>query len=89
MHDVDAFLDLSLAGQASTICLVICAAALFVILLTAPQRDCFFLRWTAPVRFLALIVLPALFIVWSIILYGWFLKSRGIGPEDMDYFDED
>ena len=89
MRTIDGFLDLPLAGQASAICFVICTTAPFVILLSAPRRDCFFLRWTPPVRFLALMVSPALFIVWPIILYGWFLKSRGIGPEDMDYFDDD
>jgi hypothetical protein len=89
MNGIELFLELPLTAQLAAICFVICTSGLLVVLLTAPRRDCFFLRWTPPARFLALVVAPALLIVWPIVLYGWFLKSRGIGPEDLDYLDED
>lgn len=85
----DSFLDLPLAAQAAAICFVVCATTLFAIILTAPRWDCFFFRWSPERRLLALVVSPALLIVWPIVLYLWFLNSRGIEPEDMDYFDED
>lgn len=89
MNDIELFLELPLAGQAAAICFLVCVTTLLVILLTAPRRDCFFLRWGTEARLLALVVWPALLIVWPIVLYGWFLNSRGIGPEDMDFLDED
>jgi len=81
MIDLD-LLELPIAAQVSR-------SGLFWILLAAPRRDCFFFRWTPEVRLLALIVSPALLILWPVVLYGWFLKCRGIAPEDLDYFDED
>jgi len=89
MDDITGFLDLPIAAQAAVICFVVCATTLLAIIIAAPQRDCFFFRWTPPMRFLALVISPALLIVWPIVLYGWFLKSRGIRPEDIDFFDED
>ena len=86
---MDLFFELPIAAQGAAICFVICISGLLFVLLTAPRQDCFFLRWTPPARFLALVVSPALLIVWPIVLYGWFLESRGIGPEELDYFDED
>ena len=32
---------------------------------------------------------PALLILWPIVLYGWFLQSRGIEPDDLDFGDDD
>lgn len=89
MNDITPFLELPIAAQVAAGCFVACATGLLVLLLTAPRRDRFFLRWRPEVRLLALLVAPALLIVWPIVLYGLFLKSRGIGPEDMDYFDDD
>lgn len=89
MSESELFLELPLAAQVAAICFPICIFVLLWVLLTAPRQDCFFLRWTPPVRFLALAISPALLIVWPVVLYGWFLKSRGIEPEDLDYFDED
>jgi hypothetical protein len=89
LNDIDLFLELPLAAQAAAICFVICISGLLVVLLTAPRQDCFFLRWTPPARFLALVVAPALLIIWPIVLYGCFLKSRGIGPGDLDFFEDD
>jgi hypothetical protein len=89
MNDIDLFLELPLTAQAAFICFVVCTTGLLIVLLTAPRRDCFFLRWNPGVRFLALVVSPALLIVWPVVLYAWFLKSRGIGPDDLDFFDED
>jgi hypothetical protein len=89
MNDLDLLLDLPVAAQLSAVLFVACATGLLLVLLTAPRQDCFFLRWTAAGRLLALMVAPAMLIVWPVVLYAWFLKSRGIGPEDLDYFDED
>jgi hypothetical protein len=89
MDDITLFLELPIAAQLAAICFVVCTIGLLVLLLAAPRRDCFFFRWTPEGRLLALIVAPALLILWPIVLYGLFLKSRGIGPEDMDYFDDD
>jgi hypothetical protein len=89
MNGIDLFLQLPITAQAAVICFVACATYLFVILLAAPRRDCFFLRWRPETRFLALLVSPALFILWPIVLYGWFLKSRGIEPDDLDFGDDD
>jgi hypothetical protein len=89
MNDIELFLQLPMTAQAAVICFAACASGLFVILLTAPRRNCFFLRWRPEVRFLALLASPALLILWPIIVYAWFLRSRGIGPEDLDFFEDD
>ena len=89
MDDITGLLDLPIPALAAGICFVVCFTILLLILLTAPQRNCFFFRWPPEGRLLALIVAPTLLILWPIALYGWFLKSRGVGPEDMDFFDED
>ena len=89
MNDIDLFFQLPITAQAAAICFVVCATCLFVILLVAPRRNCFFFRWRPETRFLALLVSPALLILWPIVLYGWFLKSRGIGPDDLDLGDDD
>lgn len=88
MDDFDFFLQLPITAQAAVICFAACATSLFVILLTAPRRNCFFLRWHPETRFLALLIAPALLILWPIVLYGWFLKSCGIGPDDLDFGDD-
>jgi hypothetical protein len=89
MNDIDLFLELPLTVQAAVVCFVACATGLFVVLLAAPRQDCFFLHWRPEVRLLALLVSPALLIVWPIVLYAMFLKSRGIGPDAPDYFEDD
>lgn len=89
MNDIDLFLQLPLTAQAAVICFAVCASGLFVILLAAPRRDCFFFRLRPETRLLALLVSPTLLIVWPVVLYAWFLKSRGIGPDDLDYFEDD
>jgi hypothetical protein len=89
MNDIDLFLQLPITAQAAVICFAACGTGLFVIFLTAPRRNCFFFRWRPEERLLALLVSPALLILWPIVLYAWFLKSRGIGPEDLDYFEDD
>lgn len=89
MNDLDTFLELPFAAQAAVICFVLCATCLLAMVLFAPQRDCFFLRWRPEKRFLALLVSPVLLIVWPILLYGLFLKSRGIGPDDLLDFGDD
>jgi uncharacterized membrane protein len=89
MDDIYLFLELPLAAQAAVICFITCATGLSVVLLAAPRRDCFFLRWRPEVRFVALLVSPAILIVWPILVYWWFLKSRGIEPDDLDFFEDD
>jgi hypothetical protein len=88
MNGIDLFLQLPLTAQAAAICFVACATGLFVILLAAPRRNCFFLRWRPETRFLALLLSPVLLIVWPIMLYAWFLKSWGIEPDDLDFDDD-
>ena len=89
MDNLDTLLDLPMAALAASVCFVVCFTTLLVILLTAPRRDCFFFRWRPEARLLALFAAPTLLILWPIVLYGWYLKSRGLGPEDLDYFDDD
>lgn len=88
MNDIDLFLQLPLTGQVAVISFVVCATSLFVIVLATPRRTCFFLRWRPETRFLALLVSPALLILWPIVLYGCFLRSRGIDPGDPDFMDD-
>ncbi|MDR3723380.1 MAG: hypothetical protein P4K83_02690 [Terracidiphilus sp.] len=89
MDGIDMFLELPIAAQAAVICFVACASGLFVVLLAAPQRNFFFFfRWRPQTRFLALLASPALLILWPIVLYGAFLKSRGIGSDDLDFGDD-
>jgi len=88
MNDVDLILQLPIAAQAAVICIFACASCLFVMLIAAPRRNCFFFRWHPETRFLALLVSPVLLIIWPIVLYGWFLKSRGIDPDDLDFGDD-
>ena len=87
MNELDFFLQLPFTAQLCAVLSVTCATGLLVILLVAPRRDCFFLRWQPEVRLLALVIAPALLIVWPIVLYGWFIKSRGLNPEDLDFDD--
>ena len=88
MNDFDALLDLPLSVHLAAICFVVCATVLFVMLLTAPRRNCFFFRWRPETRLLALIVAPTLLIIWPIVLYGWFIKLSGIDPDELDFYDD-
>lgn len=88
MNELD-FFDLPITAQLSALLFVVCSTGLLLVLLLAPRRDCFFLRWNPGVRLLALIIAPAMLIVWPVVLYAWFLKSRGIELDDLDYFDDD
>ena len=88
MNDVDLFLDLPITAQAAAICFVVCATGLFVMLIASPKRDCFFFRGSPGIRLLALLVSPALLIVWPVVLYNYFLKSRGVDLDDLDFYDD-
>lgn len=88
MDGIDLFLELPITAQAAAICFIACASCLFVMVLAAPRRDCFFFRWRPETRFFALLISPALLIIWPIVLYGLLLKSRGIGPNDLDFGDD-
>jgi hypothetical protein len=88
MDGINLFLELPTTAQAAVICFVACASCLFVMVLAAPRRNCFFFRWHPETRFFALLISPVLIIIWPIVLYGLFLKSRGIGPDDLDFGDD-
>jgi hypothetical protein len=89
LNDFEDFLEFPIAVQAAAICFVVCGTVLLVILLTAPRRNCFFFRMYPETRLLFLIFSPTLIILWPVILYAWLLKSRGIGPDDLDFFEDD
>jgi len=89
MNDIDLLLELPLAVHIAVFCFAICVTVPFGMLIAAPRRNCFFFRWSPEVRFLALVASPALLILWPILLYWWFLKSRGIEPDDLDFFEDD
>lgn len=87
MDNLDLFFELPLNVQVAAIVFVVCATTLLVMILTAPRRNCFFLRWGPVGRFLALFFAPVLLIIWPIVLYGWFLNSCGVDPDDLDFDD--
>jgi hypothetical protein len=88
MNDLDLFLELPVSAQACVVCIIVSATGLFAVLLLAPRRNCFFFRWRIEGRFIALLFSPALLILWPIVLYTLFLKSRGIDPNDLDFDDD-
>jgi hypothetical protein len=89
MTDLDAIRDLPLTVHLAVIFLSLCFGILLAMLVFAPRRNCFFFRWRPETRFLALLFSPALLILWPIVLYAMFLKSRGIEPNDLDFFEDD
>lgn len=89
MDGFEFFCQLPLLDQILIVYCAVCITALLVVLICAPQRDCFFLRWHAETRILALLAAPTLLLLWPILLYHWFLRSRGIDPADFDLFDDD
>ena len=78
MNDLDLFIELPVTAQAAVLCFIASVTGLFVLLLLAPRKR----------RFLALLVSPVLLIIWPIVLYALFLKSRGIGSDDLDFDDD-
>ena len=88
MDGFEFFCQLPLLVQVLIVCCGVCAAVLLTLLICAPRRDRFFFRWHAEGRLLALMLAPTLLIVWPILLYGWFLRSRGVDPADTDLFDD-
>jgi hypothetical protein len=65
----------------------VCSAGLLACLLTAPRRDCFFLRWHIETRLLAIIVAPSLLVLWPLVLLSWLIR-KGILPDDPDFYDD-
>lgn len=65
----------------------ICFSGLIVILIFAPRRNCFFLRWYPETRLLALMAVPFLLILWPLVLVYWLMRS-GLFPDDPDFFDD-
>ena len=87
MNQGELFLELPIAAQSAAVCFIACATGLLLVVVTAPRRDCFFFRWDPEIRLLALLISPALLIVWPIVLYALFLKSRGLEWDDLDFDD--
>jgi hypothetical protein len=85
---MDRFCEFSIVEDALVFFCSVCISVLVTALICAPKRDCFFLRWSPAVRVLALVAAPTLLIVWPILLYGWFLRSRGVDPADPDFLDD-
>lgn len=67
--------------------LSICMTGLVVVLLFAPRRNCFFLRWYPETRFLALMAAPFLLILWPIVLV-YLMMKHGVIPSDPDFYDD-
>lgn len=88
MNELEVFCQFSLLDQILIICVTACTPLLLTALVFAPRRDCFLFRWRPETRILALLVAPTLLILWPIVLYGWFLRSRGIDPADPDFMDD-
>lgn len=89
MDALEFFCQLPLLGQVLIVCCAAFFTALLVVLICAQRRDCFFFRLRAETRILALMVAPTLLLVWPLLLYHWFLRSRGVDPADFDLFDDD
>lgn len=85
---MDGFCESSILEDTLVVFSSVCISVLMTALICAPKRDCFFLRWSTAGRVLALLVAPTLLIVWPIVLYGWFLQSRGVDPADPDFLDD-
>jgi hypothetical protein len=88
MNGLEVFCQMSILEQALIVFSSICVTVLMTALICAPRRDCFFLRWSPVARALALLVAPTLLIVWPVVLYGWFLHSRGMDLSDDDFLDD-
>jgi hypothetical protein len=88
MNEMDTFLELPFTAQAAAVCFVVCATVLFMMLIAAPRRNCFFFRWSPETRFLALIFAPAMLIIWPIVLYWWLIQSSGVDPDELDFYDD-
>ena len=88
MNDLELLFELPIGLAAAAICFVACATYLFVRLIASPRRDCFFFRWQPEIRLLALLVAPALLIFWPIVLFNYFVKSRGVDLDDLDFYDD-
>jgi hypothetical protein len=88
MNELEFFCQLPFPDQALLACSSVLFQFLLVVLIFAPHRNCFFLRWSPQVRMLALLATPILFLIWPILLYGWFLRSRGIDLADPDWSDD-
>lgn len=88
MSDFDFFSQLPVTAQLAVIYISLCISALGTLLIFAPRRNCWFFRWNPEARFLAIFFAPTLLILWPIVLFGLFLKSRGISPDDPDFLDD-
>jgi len=88
LNGLELFLELPIGVDAAAICFVACATYLFVMLIASPRRNCFFLRWQPEIRLLALLVAPALLIFWPVVLIHYFVKSRGVDLDDLDFYDD-
>ena len=79
--------DLPPAALVAVAVFSVCFSGLVVVLLFAPRRNCFFLRWHPETRLLALIAAPFLIILWPLVLLIWLMRS-GVIPDDPDFYDD-
>jgi hypothetical protein len=79
--------DLNPIALVAAAILSVCVGGLVVLLLSAPRRNCFFLRWHPEKRFLALMAAPSLLGLWPIVLV-YLLMKHGIIPSDPDFYDD-
>jgi hypothetical protein len=77
--------DLDPAILAAGAMFSVCFTGLLLVLLFAPRRDCFFLRWHPETRLLALMAAPFLIILWPLLLVSWVMRFF---PDDLDFFDD-
>ena len=68
--------DLPPAALVAVAVFSVCFSGLVVVLLFAPRRNCFFLRWHPETRLLALIAAPFLIILWPLVLLYWLIAIR-------------
>lgn len=87
MNQLDVLGQLSVPELALIVFTSVCISIPLTALICAPRRNCFFFRWSPAARFLVLLAAPILLIIWPILLYNWFLRSRGIDPADPDFWD--
>ena len=88
MSNLDCFSDLPVTAQLAVIYISLCISALGTLLVFAPKRRGWFFRRNPEGRLLTLLFAPTLLIVWPMVLFGLFLKSRGISPDDPDFLDD-
>lgn len=88
MNDVETFMQLPLAAQAAVAGFAACNNLPLGEAALRAAPGVFFLRRRPEKRLLMLLMSPVLLILWPIVLYGAFLKSRGIDSGNLDFGDD-